>query len=207
MVRLSKHRGRLVGAGAAFEDQAIFDADVHSYRLGELLNVFVTVRFGEINARRPQEYVAARKPMREWLTYHDAPFHWVYTHEHPPGGVFHSHWLFHVPLTLQEAFAAKLPDWFDVDADAIDIRPRYGERLNALRYMCKGTDWGTAMKFGICRRDGSDWKGKQGRIPFKRAGHSQSLGRAARLARGLQERSGRHAIASMGVKGVRNSHD
>ena len=185
MVRLSKHRGRLETGLKRQQVQAIFNADAHSYRLGKPHNLFVTVRYGDIDARQPQQYVAARKPMREWFIWRGVPFHWIYTHEQPPGGVFHSHWLFHVPVPLQADFAARLPDWFGVDAIVIDVTRRYGDRLNVLRYMCKGTDWGTAMKFGICRRDGSDWKGKQGRIPFKRAGWSQALGETARRAWGM----------------------
>jgi len=105
-----------------------------------------------------------------------------------------------------------LPQWHPDRCDGFTIpaascdRLTAADRFNALRYMCKGTDWGTAMKFGICKPNGSVWKCKQGRIPFKRAGHSQSLGRATRLAMGLLERDGRCKIASTAITGTSINH-
>ena len=158
--------------------EAIFAADDYAARCRHRLNIFITI-FWPLSASIPDKVGAARKRMREWLDHRGVQFHWAYVHENPVTG-FNTHLLVHVPTRLQAAFMAAAPTFFGFDAGdaAFDIKRRYGSRERVVRYMCKGTDWSTAVRHRI--HDGSRWKGAQGNVPFKRCGWSQNIGLAAR---------------------------
>lgn len=160
----------------------LFEADDYAARIRLRLNLFLTIRW-PIDAATPQRLNVARKRMREWLEHRSVEFAWIFVHENPPDACFNTHMLVHVPSKLQANFMAAAASFFNLDTsdDAFDIKRRYGLREKAIRYMCKGTDWATAVRHGI--HDGrpeSRWKAKQGSIPFKRAGWSQNIGAAAR---------------------------
>jgi hypothetical protein len=160
--------------------EGMFAADDYAARCGHRLNIFITIKW-VLSALLQKQFGDARKRMREWLAHRGVEFYWLYVHENPPAG-FNTHMLVHVPPKLQADFMAAAAGFFGFDnADfAFDIKHRYGPREKAIRYMCKGTDWATAVRHGI--HDGRRWKGAQGDVPFKRCGCSQNIGPKARTS-------------------------
>lgn len=103
-------------------------------------------------------------------------------HENPPAAEpsFNSHLLANIPTTLHAAAAQWLMKRLGGAADAIHIRPRVCPGWAAdetLHYMLKGTDYQTALRFHLIRKQG--WKFNQGIVPFRRCTTSRNINAAA----------------------------
>ena len=163
--------------------------------VGAPLNRFITINLSlaGISLAHVQEFrTTFLARARDWLKYHDADFHFVWTMESQTA--LNLHLLCHVPPQLwRKGFKARLNDWLAEAGGIPKARAihtdRAGDHLHAyphaldsnypigcrsrLRYMCKGASPSVCHAFGIDHKP-------QGRITGKRSGFSESLGPAAR---------------------------
>lgn len=141
---------------------------------GWTFNVFVTIYWHPIDPINdmPVRFRRGVNAMTQWLSRRGVPLASIYSHENPPVGRLNSHLAMHVPKRHLDEFKAAAPAWFNDEPGGVDVRRIYN-LPGVIRYMTKGSDWGTIRWFG---GDPQRSKIKQGTILSKRAGSSQSLG-------------------------------
>jgi hypothetical protein len=90
---------------------------------------------------------------RTWARSRGLELAHIYVHENPETG-FNTHILMNLPSGLRSAFTTWLVKHLRASSRAVDVRPRTCHRAgrtheDRLRYMVKGTDWGTAVRYRI----------------------------------------------------------
>jgi hypothetical protein len=168
--------------------EELIEADVFARRHSLSLVTFGTIRWGR--TKRGEEDVPARwtafwKGLGSWAKREGIELAYLYTHENPErvDGGLNSHFLTSVPAALRPAFDKRAGQLLDGNEGSVLIEARCQPRRadTRLRYMLKGTDRPTAIKYRLIEPQ-KGWDYAQGLISHKRAGTSANIGKAARAS-------------------------
>jgi hypothetical protein len=167
----------------------LLDAFRFAQKMGLSLGAFLTIRWsltalGEADIPRRLQALLNALRMKSAREGWDLAFLWV--HENPPRDVpsFNTHLLVSSPAPYRAALEQWLLNQLDaLDPKAVDVQPTvkkgwHGSGIERVKYMAKGTDKMTALKYGLISPKG--WDYSQGTIPFRRCGTSRNIGRNAR---------------------------
>jgi len=170
--RLDYQRSRNDRRLRPWQVDGLWQASDHAYRIKISFNTFVTINWSPITiADMPTVFRRGTNAMTQWLNRRGLSLACIYVHENPLGRL-NSHLQLHVPKRHLAAFKKAAPAWFNDAPGSVQVKPIW-DQAGVLRYMLKGTDFITASQHGGQAK-------KQGTIPFKRCGWSQSLGQKAR---------------------------
>lgn len=168
------------------EVENLLKADHMAARIGQPLTTFITIRWantehGESNINR--RWSDLLNSLRIWASRRGFEWTAVGVHENPPSiePAFNSHLLANIPDSFRVAAKEWLMKKLGGSAGAIHIRPRVGQGWEAdetLHYMCKGTDFQTAIRYGLIKKRG--WKFDQGEVSFRRSTTTRNINATAR---------------------------
>ena len=166
------------------EVQKLIRADLFATRTGRALITFITIRWALTAERETninKRWSDLLNAFRGWASRHGIEWAAIGVHENPPSQApsFNSHILASIPESLRVAATEWLVKQLGGSAGAVHSRPRVcqGKADETVSYMCKGTDYLTAKRFNLIRKQG--WKFNQGIVPFRRCTVSQNIGTAA----------------------------
>jgi hypothetical protein len=162
----------------------LIQADQFAARTRRRLTTFISIRWaltehGE--ARINTRWSTLLNAFRGWATRHGFEWAAIGVHENPsPAPSFNSHLLASIPESQRVAATQWLVKQLGGSAGAVHSRPRVcpGEADETLSYMLKGTDYLTAKRFNLIRKQG--WKFDQGIVPFRRSTTSRNINASAR---------------------------